>query len=57
MLDRIRKKKFTIVSLQVALEIICQMKMEDSISGEEIGRSKEFEVRKFREQEIGSYTI
>ena len=51
MWDRIRKKKIHKVSLQVALEIICQMKMEEGISGEEIGRSKEFEVRKFREQE------
>ena len=31
--------------------------MEEGILGEEIGRSKEFEVRKFREQGIGSYTI
>lgn len=52
-----KEKKIDKVSLQVALEIICQMKMEEGISGEEIGISQEFEEGKFREQGIGSYTI
>ena len=52
-----KEKNIDKVSLQVAIEIICQMKMEEGISGEEIGRSQEFEVGKFREEGIGSYTI
>lgn len=57
LLDRIRKKNIDKVALEVALEIVCQVKMEEGISGGKNGRSKESEVRELRKQGIGRYTI